>query len=64
MKTLVALAAAAITLGATAPAQETARQNSLCYMGCQYECYAQYPGGGPQWQQCYLTCIRDRCGAP
>ena len=58
-----ALTGVAMLVAAVPAGGATTRQASLCYLGCQYECYAKHPGGGPDWEQCYLSCARTRCNA-
>lgn len=53
---------AAFTLAGASAAQAPVARNDLCYLSCQYQCYAAHPGGGPAWTQCYLDCARDQCG--
>ena len=49
------LAAAMATATAAQAPEGTVKRNDFCYMECQYRCYAQHPGGGPAWPQCYVT---------
>ena len=57
-----AVISAGLFLGTASAAQAPTGRNDICYMQCQYKCYAQYPGGGPAWEQCYLACARAQCG--
>lgn len=52
----------ALALASATSAQAPVPRNDLCYLSCQYQCYASNPGGGPGWTQCYLDCARDQCG--
>ncbi|KQW86702.1 hypothetical protein [Brevundimonas sp. Root1279] len=58
-----AILGAAVMMTAASASQAPVQRNSLCYLECQYRCYATNPGGGAAWQACYLQCARDRCGA-
>jgi hypothetical protein len=60
----VTLAAAAMATASAAQAPGGPDQRSdLCYLECQYRCFAQYPGGGPAWTQCYVTCGQTNCAS-
>ena len=52
--------AMATASAAQAPDGPTQRKD-FCYMECQYRCYAQHPGGGPAWTQCYVACAQTMC---
>ena len=56
----VATLAAAMSVAAVSTAAAPDR-SQLCFMRCQYECMAIYPGGSPEWQQCYVACAAERC---
>lgn len=60
-KTLLALTLAFGMAGAGAAGTGDQRRNSLCYLQCQYQCYATNPGGGPAWEACYLACAATQC---
>ena len=58
----VTVLAAAMATATTAQAPDgPGQRNDFCYMECQYRCFAQYPGGGPAWTQCYVTCAETMC---
>ena len=58
-----AILGAAVLLTAASASTAPIQRNNLCYIECQYRCYAAHPGGGPAWEACYLACARDVCGA-
>lgn len=55
------MAAALATATAAQTPEATTSRTTLCYLECQYRCYAAHPGGGPAWTQCYITCGRTNC---
>lgn len=58
-----AVVSAGLFLGTASAAQApTGARSDICYTLCQYQCYGQFPGGGPAWQQCYIACARAQCG--
>ena len=61
-RTLLALTLALGMAGAGA-AGASDQRNSLCYLQCQYQCYATHPGGGAAWEACYLACMGTQCSA-
>ena len=58
---LTILGVAMATASAAQAPDKPIQRNDFCYMECQYRCYAQYPGGGPAWTQCYVTCGQTNC---
>ncbi|NJC41062.1 hypothetical protein GGQ87_001320 [Brevundimonas alba] len=60
---LTVLAAAMATATAAQAPNAPVQRNDLCYIECQYRCYAQYPGGGPAWTQCYIACAQTKCSS-
>jgi len=55
------LAAAMASATAAQAPDGPAGRNQFCYMECQYRCFAQHPGGGAAWTQCYVACARTMC---
>jgi len=55
------LAAAMATATAAQAPNGPVQRNDFCYMECQYRCFAQHPGGGPAWTQCYVACGKAMC---
>lgn len=62
IRSIIAAAAVAVAFG-SGGAQSAFAAPNPCYIECQYRCYAVHPGGGAQWEACYLACAEDRCGA-
>jgi len=58
---LTVLAASMATATAAQAPDAPRRANDFCYMECQYRCFAQHPGGGPAWTECYLACAQANC---
>ena len=63
MRNLVtaAVVSAGLFLGSASAAQTPTGRSDTCYLRCQYQCYALYPGGGPAWTQCYIACGQTQC---
>ena len=56
-----AVLSAGLFLGTASAAQAPTNRSDLCYLQCQYQCYAIHPGGGPAWTQCYIACANTQC---
>jgi hypothetical protein len=61
MRIRIGLAAVVSALSLTSATAAQTPGSDLCYKICQYQCFYEHPGGGPEWTQCYLACAETQC---